>query len=163
MPRKYNTQADKLSRHIDHDDWSIKSQIFEQYNQSWGPYTIDRFASHYNTQCARFNSVVWCPGTEAIDAFSLTWTRDNNWLVPPPSLICRTINKLILDKAKATLIIPEWKSAPFWPLIHSQGYFASFIKQFDYLPGNRDIVKGAGKKWYFWGVATKIQVISFKN
>lgn len=39
----------------------------------------------------RFNSKYWCPGTEAVDAFSQVWVSENNWLVPPPSYIPRVI------------------------------------------------------------------------
>ena len=42
--RKNNETADYLSCIIDYDDWS--SQIDVQ----WGPHTIDRFTSYYNTQ-----------------------------------------------------------------------------------------------------------------
>jgi hypothetical protein len=92
-------KADQLSRKINHDDWGIRSNVFDLYNHKWGSYTVDRFATHYNTQCVRFNSPIWCPGTEAVDAFSQYWGRENNWLVPPPSLISRVLNKMKRDKA----------------------------------------------------------------
>ena len=60
-------------------------------------------------------------------------------LVPPPRLICRTINKLISEKGKGSLVIPLWKSAPFWPMlkkgdkwehcVKDQRYFTSYITQ----------------------------------
>jgi hypothetical protein len=51
----------------------------------WGPHTIDRFASDYNTTCV-FNSKYWCPGTTGINAFDQHWGQENNWIVPPPSV-----------------------------------------------------------------------------
>ncbi|VDI25429.1 Hypothetical predicted protein [Mytilus galloprovincialis] len=111
--REQHQHADKLSRHTDHDDWAIHSDIFDEINSLWGPYTIDRFATHYNTQCERFNSKIWYPGTEAVDAFSQNWNTETNWLVPPPSLISMVVRKVENDKANSTLVIPEWKSAPF--------------------------------------------------
>jgi hypothetical protein len=42
---------------------------------------------------------------------------ENNWLVPPPRLIPEVLRKMEGEKSKGTLIIPEWKSAPFWPLL----------------------------------------------
>ena len=45
LPRTQNTSADELSRIIDHDVWSLKFEIFQQFENTWGPYTID---SHYN-------------------------------------------------------------------------------------------------------------------
>lgn len=43
-------------------------------------------------KCGRFNSKYWCPGTEAIDAFTQVWKSENNWLFPPPSIIPKVIN-----------------------------------------------------------------------
>lgn len=73
---------------------------------------IGWFATDYNSKCTKFNSRWWCPNTSGIDAFKQFWGNDNNWLVPPPRLVCKTINKL--KKEKGTLIIPQWKSAPFF-------------------------------------------------
>ncbi|VDI45112.1 Hypothetical predicted protein [Mytilus galloprovincialis] len=87
LPRADNQCADKLSRNTDNDDWGIHGELFNYFNGTWGPYSIDRFATHYNTQCTRFNSKHWCPGSEGIDAFSQNWGNDTNWLVPPPSLV----------------------------------------------------------------------------
>lgn len=90
----------------------------------WGVHTVDRFATHYNKKCVRFNSKYWCPNTECVDA---CWKGENNWLVPPPNLITKAINKLVADKAKAKLIVPEWKSAPFWPILYDGKKFKSFV------------------------------------
>ena len=162
LPRTANILADSLSRIVDHDDWGLKHCIFLEFNKTWGPYTIDRFASHYNTQCTRFNSLVWYPGTEAVDAFSQIWSGENNWLVPPPSLIPRTINKMRSDKAVGTLIIPEWISAPFWPLVCTRGIFASFIKEFRYLPNTKVIIRGAGKNCIFGPWPLKFRLLAFR-
>lgn len=55
LPRSGNQYADELSRNIDNDDWYVNIDIFNDLNGSWGPFTIDRFATHYNKQCERFN------------------------------------------------------------------------------------------------------------
>ena len=57
IPRDENHFADYLSRIVDYDDWCIDSNIFQYLDQRWGPHTIDRFASYYNTQLPRFNSI----------------------------------------------------------------------------------------------------------
>jgi hypothetical protein len=44
-----NTWADKLSRHLDSDDWQIHRTIFHKMDSLYGPHTIDRFASALNT------------------------------------------------------------------------------------------------------------------
>ncbi|VDI25194.1 Hypothetical predicted protein [Mytilus galloprovincialis] len=142
VPRTENKHADFLSRHTDPDDWSIEKNVFHDLSCTFGPFTVDRFSTHYNAQSSRFNSRIWCPGTEAINAFSQFWGGDTNWLVPPPSLVAMTINKIIKDKAKCMLVIPEWKSAPYWPLLYKDGGFRDFIKEVIYLPRYNIIVKG---------------------
>ena len=59
ITRSENQYADELSRHTDPDDWAVSSEIYQHFNSTWGPYSIDRFATHCNTQCNRFNSRIW--------------------------------------------------------------------------------------------------------
>ena len=117
VPREQNKQADFLSRCHDSDDWQIAPLVFLHLDKIWGPHTIDRFASDYNTKCIRFNSRWWCPGTEGVDAFTKSWEGENNWLVPPPRLILRVLAKLKDDKSFGTLVIPKWHVSPYWPLL----------------------------------------------
>ena len=51
------------------------------------------------------------PLTEGVDAFTFDWSRDNNWLVPPVSLIAHTIKHVQLSKTVGTILVPKWKSA----------------------------------------------------
>ena len=122
VPRSENQKADKLSRIIDNDDWSISDEAFKYFDGLWGPHSIDRFASYYNTKVQRFNSRFWNPGTEAIDAFTLDWSNENNWLVPPISLTARVLLHMADTKSVGTLICPCWYSAPFWPLLFPDGH-----------------------------------------
>lgn len=99
-PRNENKKADTLSRLTDMDDWSKDDEIFEHFEKMWGVHTVDRFATHYNKKCVRFNSKYWCPNTECVDVLNACWNGENNWLVPPPNLVTKAINKLVADKAK---------------------------------------------------------------
>ena len=135
IPREENTKADYLSRCLDSDDWTISDEIFNLLNRKWGPYTIDRFASNYNNKCIRFNSRWWVPGTEAVDSFKQEWSREINWIVPPPKCIIQCIKKLENEKSKATLIIPKWESATFWSfIIQGNGSYRDFIKDIYMFP-----------------------------
>ena len=71
---------------MDYDDWRVKMDFFLLTEEKWGPHSVDRFASHENTHLPRFNRF-WCSGTEAVDAFSVSWAGENNWPVPPIFLI----------------------------------------------------------------------------
>ena len=91
--------------------------MFQWLNTLWVPFTVDRFATWYNTKCIRFNSRFWNPGSEGVDAFIQNWQGENNWVVPPPSQIIRAWCHFELCKDKGVLIIPLWKGASFWPCI----------------------------------------------
>ena len=90
-------------------------------DDKWGPYTIDRFASFYNTQLPRFNSRFWNPGSEAVDAFTCDWGGENNWWCPPIYLIPRILGHAQEIHAEGTIIVPQWPSAPFWPMLFASG------------------------------------------
>ena len=141
IPRDENQKADLLSRQTDQDDWSIHPDVFKDLDKTWGPHTIDRFATYYNTQLPRFNSRFWNPGTEAVDAFTCDWEGEVNWLCPPPHLIPRTIRHALQTHAQGTLIVPEWPLAPFWPMIFPDGHHeAPFITSMVVIPSSADIV-----------------------
>lgn len=130
ISRDDNHIADELSREIDVDDWGVSSCFFQFMNNLWGPHTVDRFADNVNTKLKRFNSRYWCPGTEGADAFAANWGGDNNWLVPPICLVGQAIKHVRVCKARATLIIPAWPSAPFWPILFSrQSSFNSIVSE----------------------------------
>ena len=135
IPRELNEQADYLSRIVDFDDWQLNPEIFSELDGIWGPHTVDRFANNVNTQLARFNSRYWNPGSEAIDAFTVNWAGENNWLCPPVMLIGRVIRHAQVCKAAGTLVVPVWPSAPFWPILCQTGsQFAEFVSEIIELP-----------------------------
>ena len=78
-----------------------------------------------------FNSKYWCPGTSGVYAFAFNWHSDNNWLVPPISLVSKVLTHLRHSCAKGVLIIPKWESSFFWPsLVDVQtGTYKNFISE----------------------------------
>ena len=76
------------------------------------------------------NSRFWCPGTEAVDAFSVSWAGENNWLVPPIFLIAKVLNHMAALSGGVILVVPAWPSAPFWPLIFTDEGFVSHILRY---------------------------------
>ena len=133
VPRDQNEQADLLSRIVDVDDWRISTEFFDFMNNLWGPHTIDRFANMDNRKIDRYNSLYWNPGSENIDSFTCNWRGDNNWLVPPVSMVSKVINHLVNCKAIGTLVVPKWPSSPFWPLL--------FDDDLIYKPYVRDVLE----------------------
>lgn len=94
----------------------------------WGPHTVDRFASLNSKQLDRFCSKWLCPGCESVDAFTLSWSGENNWLVPPVYLISRVLKHMSYYREFGTLIVPYWPSAAWWPLLFKDdGTMQDFI------------------------------------
>ena len=106
---------------VDYDDWMLNPGVFSWLDSFWGPHTTDRFANPENAQLQRFNSRFWAPGSEAVDAFTCSWADENNWWFPPVYLIPRVIRHAQTSKAKGTLVVPQWLSSPFWPLLYPNG------------------------------------------
>ncbi|KAL5497424.1 hypothetical protein EMCRGX_G013893 [Ephydatia muelleri] len=104
-------------------------------DDSWGPRTVDRFATHYNAQLERFNSRYACPGSEAVDSFTSDWGGENNWWCPPPCLVARVIGHAEVCKAQGTLIIPAWQSAHYYGVS-----FAPFVVDMVSLPLYTELV-----------------------
>ena len=103
-----NVTADALSRFPDRHSWMLNPSIFQVLEHKWGPHTVDRFATFQNAQTARYNSLFWDVGTEAVDAFTQDWGEENNYINPPWALLSRIVEKLIADRATATVIAPQF-------------------------------------------------------
>ena len=136
IPRELNERADYLSHIIDYDDWQLNPSVFSELEDCWGPHSVDRFASFHNCQVPRFNSRCWNPGSEAVDAFTVDWSGENNWWCPPIGLIPRVIRHAQACRAEGSMVVPLWPSAVFWPLVCpvNTGFFASFIRDVRELP-----------------------------
>jgi hypothetical protein len=152
IPRELNAQADYLAGIYDVDDWKLADFWFRLLSQRWGRHTIDRFATHLNNLCKRFNSRWWCPGCEDVDCLTLSnWAGENNWCNPPFGLIGRLLRVLWEQWAVATIIVPMWTGRYWWPLLCPDGVnFAGFVVDWVELPrgdpvGGDLFLPGAGR------------------
>ena len=145
-------------------DWEIDNTIFKALSSIWGPFTVDRFASHLNAKCTRFNSRWLVPGTEGIDCLAHPWNGDINCVVPPPRLIPQCIDKIIQERANCTLIIPKWKSAAFWPkVVTDNGTFNSFVKEALNLGRTNVIKAGRGNNGCFGNNPLVFDMLALKS
>ena len=65
-------------------------------------------------------------------ASSKNWLdSDLYWLFPPTYLIKATNNHLRICKVSGILIVPEWQSSYFSPVLHPNGIPATFIIDFN--------------------------------
>ena len=113
----------------------LNANIFAAFDILWGPHTVDRFASFHSRQIPRFNSKWPSPATEGIDAFTISWKNENNWLFPPPAFIPKVLRHMEGGVEDGTLIVPLWKSFPWWSLLSADGLHPySFIKCWKIIP-----------------------------
>jgi hypothetical protein len=108
VPRNQNQLADDLSKQPDWDDWGIHTRIFRFLNSTYGPFTIDVYASNVTKKLPRFYSKYWCGGTLGVDGLAFDWGGE----------VCWCIIHARACSAKGVLVIPKWKSALFWPLVN---------------------------------------------
>ena len=140
VPRAQNARVDAVSKFVDRDDWQLHPEVFAALDRRWGPHTFDRFASTSNALCPRFSSLMWCPDTAGIDAFSFDWAQDNCWVNAPFPLIPSVFFHLRECAACATVICPHWPSRPWWHLICPDGTtLAPYIVDWAELPSRPDL------------------------
>ncbi|XP_041482721.1 uncharacterized protein LOC121429644 [Lytechinus variegatus] len=119
IPGKLNVEADKLSRKFnDRTEWTLDKQAFNQITHYFGSPDIDLFASRLNNQLPRYVSWLPDPSAFSVDAFSLNWAKFNFYAFPPFCLIPSCLQKILNDKATGLLVVPNWPSQSWFPLLH---------------------------------------------
>ena len=104
----------------------INPLVFKQIDLLRGPHSVDRFASHLNAQLPGFNSRFLCPRAEAVDAFTVNWSGENNWWCPPPMLVPRVVRHAEACGASGTLGAMLGECTILAIVVSSEG-FASFV------------------------------------
>ena len=164
IPREFISFADRLSKQIAHDDWETTPEFFEYLHESWGPFTIDRFADEQNAKITRFNSKFHCPKSEGVNAFHFSWARENNYLVPPVHLVPDTLKHLQFYQGRGVLVVLYWESAIFYPLIlDSSSNFQPFIKDAIYFDDGRlCVIQGANVNCYIGSSRFKSGILAMR-
>ena len=130
IPREENELADAISKFNDTDDWGVDHETFAFIQDRFGRLDIDRFADANNAKLNRFDARFRCPGCGTVDTFTADWSLDFNWLCPPISLIADTLKHAGLCHASGVLLVPEWPSSYFWPLLSPNGKnFENWVKE----------------------------------
>ena len=94
VPRSLNQMADLISKEVDRHDHMLNPDLFATLDIMWGPHRVDRFSSFRTRQVPHYCSRFPNPGAESIDAFTTTWSGENNWLSPPPFLVPKVTKHL---------------------------------------------------------------------
>jgi hypothetical protein len=121
IPRDLNMVADFISNSIDFADYEIVPDQFEHICHELQMYPdIDLFANSYNAKCHDFFSVSFEPGSIGVDAFKYDWSVFQlGWIFVQPSLIGRALLYAERCKAHIVILIPQWKSSYFYPMIQN--------------------------------------------
>ena len=106
IPHNNNDVVDGISKLIDYDNWQTTVKFFQKISEIWGKLTIDRFANNENTKTEKFNSKYLCPGTSKVNAFTVSWSCENNYLAPPICLIPEAIAHIKQSSGKGVLVLP---------------------------------------------------------
>ena len=163
IPREENERADQLSKLVDTDDWKLSVEVFHELEETWGPHSLDCFASSSTRQLDRFCSRWWNPGCVAVDAFTVSWEKENLWMCPPLYLIGDVIRRVGSVPCHGTLIVPEWKSAWWWPLLFSGDRGAPFVRSWIYLPRMGGLFEGGTCPWnWFDGGRPRCEVLAIR-
>ncbi|XP_060806991.1 uncharacterized protein LOC132903258 isoform X2 [Amyelois transitella] len=109
---KDNIIADFESRkQLANTEWELNEIYYNKIVSVLRKPTMDLFASRTNAKCECFIS--WHPDPEAfaIDAFTLCWSKFHFYAFPPFSMVLKTLEKIITDKAKGIHILCTRTSA----------------------------------------------------
>ena len=117
IPGKANVEADEESRRINHDaEWKINSDmLLKALLCLKAKPDIDLFASRINFQFPKYMAYRPDPAAIAIDAFSVSWADRDFYAFPPFCIISRVLHKIIRDRAKGVLVVPNWASQCWYP------------------------------------------------
>lgn len=109
--RDENEWADYLSKKESFDNFTILRGELNKIRRKWGWDIIDRFPSKdiENAGDTFTGPTSWS-----------CWTNSNNYCFPPPNLVQQTLRHAEEHRAKMTLVVFKWKSAPWWSLLRSE-------------------------------------------
>ena len=118
LSTKENVMADFLSRHQLHQwEFQLSRRIFNLVLDHFhvSP-TLDVFASRETRLLPRY--MTWYPDRSAIgrDALLHPWDQVS-YCFPPIPLILKTLQKIEKEQIEVVMILPQWPSALWWPLV----------------------------------------------
>ena len=106
---------DPFSRCKGEEDLQLHPGIFWEIARTFGPSTMDRFASRANALCSHFNSLHLDVGSSGQDAFSQDLSRDHSWANPPWTLLSHLAAFLeARPNVEAVVLAPDWPNAVWY-------------------------------------------------
>lgn len=122
-------KADKSSRFLPVDcEWKLANYAYAKIVLEFGTPEIDLFASRINKKCQKYISWEIDPESVNIDAFTVSWKELKFYAFPPFALICKVLNKIIIDQAEGILVVPKWPSQPWYPIFNDLAHLSNIIE-----------------------------------
>ena len=129
VPREHQiiVQADLAGKFKDTDGWSIDDVSLESIQQVGGErFTCDVFAHSSNHRCSKFYSLLPSAGTSGVNAFTMDWSKDYNFICPPVKDIIYVIRHIVSNPCRGALVVPFFQGYSFWNFLRKEG--GSFIE-----------------------------------
>ena len=119
IPGNQNIIADLESRCKNIDtEWMLNSVYpFDALSELSFLPTIDLFASRLNKQFPDYVSYRQDPYAMHIDAFTIPWSDIKFYCFPPFSCILKVLRKIIQDKARGIIVVPDWPTQTWYPML----------------------------------------------
>jgi len=117
IPGMENVEADRLSRYLEASDWQLNPTIFGAIQKRRRRCRIDAMASARNHLLPRFWTWKREPGATATNVFHQHHMDPDSplWINPPFNLIRRVLLHVNQTQARATVVVPDWGWANWWP------------------------------------------------
>ena len=119
------------------DEWCVSRadllNIFSDM-QFWP--TVDGFASGHNKICDKFFAALPQTGASGVNFFAQPLLSDEKYFCCPPVRLITACYRKLVDTpgVEAVLLVPEWKSAAFWPFLFNGKNWRSKIVDVIYFP-----------------------------
>lgn len=122
VPREENEKADGISKMGDAHGWGLSKAALALASETFGPCSVDAFATTANARCGAFYSRWAEPQAEGIDAMSANWNDGRRWLwVPPAPLVERVVLRILRGGGTGILVVPHVPQASWWSLLFPWG------------------------------------------
>lgn len=129
--------ADYAGKFKNTDCWSIDDVSFQTLQQiAQTVFTCDVFAHSFNARCVKFYSQVPSFGTAGINAFTMDWSEDYNFVCPPVKEIVFVVRHILAKPCAGVLVVPFLPSARFWHFLtsHEETFLNIFRKSHIFCP-----------------------------
>ena len=119
IPEVLNKVSDYESRNFKSQDkeWMLNPKLTKAFETLKFTPEIDLFASRLNKQLPQYCAYRPDPDAKFIDTFSISWSHIKFYCFPPFSCILRAVRKIIQDQALGILVIPNWPTQPWYPML----------------------------------------------